>query len=184
MAGHGTKLGRKREDAIAGLLSQRNVDEAARAAGVGARTLWRWLQDSEFQTAYRKAKRAVFGQSLARLQQASGAAAAVVLKIMLDPTTPAATRLKAADIVFARAAQAMELEDVEARVSELESVARRRRSKAVDGRGVVSPFMGQLRQLEGQSSVIRPAPKAKSEHGIALTREPKEISERQKLCCE
>lgn len=111
-------------------------------------------------------------------------AAAVVLKIMLDPTTPASTRLKAADIVFARAAQAIELEDLEARVSELERVARRRRSKAVDGRDAGSPFMGQLRQIEGQSSVIRPAPKAKSEHGIALTREPKEISERQKLCRE
>ena len=32
MAGHGEKLGRKQEDAIA-LLTQRNIEEAARAAG-------------------------------------------------------------------------------------------------------------------------------------------------------
>ncbi len=69
MAGHGEKFGRKQEEAIAALLSQRNIDEAARVAGVGARTLIRWLKLPEFQTAYREARRAAFGQSIARLQQ-------------------------------------------------------------------------------------------------------------------
>lgn len=179
MAGHGTKLGRKREDAIAGLLSQRNVDEAAHAAGVGARTLWRWLRDPEFQTAYRKAKRAAYGQSLARLQQASNAAVAVVLKVMLEPTTPASARLRAADIVLTRSAKAIELEDVEARLSELERAALKRRIKPVDGRGTASALMGQPRQLEGESRDIRPVSEAKSEHGIALARAPKAISESQ-----
>ena len=172
MAGHGTKLGRKQEDAIAGLLSQRNVDEAARAAGVGARTLWRWMRDPEFQTAYRKAQRAAFGQSLARLQQASSAAVAVVLKLMLEATTPASTRLRAADIVLARSAKAIELEDVEARLAELERAARKRRSKPVDWRGAESALIGQPRQLEGLSRDIRP------ENGIALARAPKAISEK------
>jgi hypothetical protein len=49
MAGHGEKFGRKKEDAIVALLSQRNVEDAARAAGIGARTLLRWLQTPEFQ---------------------------------------------------------------------------------------------------------------------------------------
>jgi len=180
MAGHGTKLGRKQEDAIAALLSQRNVDDAARAAGVGARTLWRWLQDPKFQAVYRKAKRAVFGQSIARLQQASSAAVAVVLKVMLEPTTPASTRLRAADIVLARSAKAIELEDLEARLSELEHAARKRRSKAVDGRDAVSAPMSQPRQLEGRSRDIRPAPKVTPEHRIALPCLPKVISESQK----
>jgi hypothetical protein len=35
MARSGVKFGRKMEDAIAALLSQRNVDEAARTAGIG-----------------------------------------------------------------------------------------------------------------------------------------------------
>jgi hypothetical protein len=38
MARLGEKLGRKKEAAILALLSQRNVEEAARAVGVGART--------------------------------------------------------------------------------------------------------------------------------------------------
>jgi hypothetical protein len=44
MAGHGEKLGRKQEEAIAALLWRRNIDEAARVAGVGARTLLQWLK--------------------------------------------------------------------------------------------------------------------------------------------
>ncbi len=36
MAARGSMLGRKQEDAIAALLTQRNVEEAARAAGIGS----------------------------------------------------------------------------------------------------------------------------------------------------
>jgi hypothetical protein len=120
MAGHGEKLGRKQEDAIAALLTQRNIEDAARAAGVGARTLIRWLKLPEFRVAYREARRAGFSQSIARLQQASSAAATTLLKIMLDPAAPASTRVRAADSVLDHAKQAIEIEDIEARVSELE----------------------------------------------------------------
>jgi hypothetical protein len=39
MAGHGEKLSRKREQAIAALLSASTLVEAAKAAGIGDRTL-------------------------------------------------------------------------------------------------------------------------------------------------
>ena len=55
MAVRGSTLGRKQEDAIAALLTQRNVEEAARAAGIGVRTLLRWLKLPEFQSAYHAA---------------------------------------------------------------------------------------------------------------------------------
>jgi hypothetical protein len=60
MAGHGTKLARKQEEAIAALLTQRNIDDAARVAGIGPRTLLRWMKLSEFDCAYRKARRDAF----------------------------------------------------------------------------------------------------------------------------
>src|SRR5260370_41508656 len=60
MAGHGEKFGRKKEDAIAALLSQPSVEQAARVAGVGTRTLVRWLQVPEFKAAYHKARRDAF----------------------------------------------------------------------------------------------------------------------------
>ncbi len=124
MAGHGEKLGRKQEDAIAALLSQRNIEEAARAAGVGTRTLIRWLKLPEFGKEYRKARREAVHQSVARLQQATGAAATVVLKLMTDPNVPAAVKLRAAECVFDRAFKGVELEDIEVRVAALEGAAR------------------------------------------------------------
>jgi hypothetical protein len=52
MVGHGAKFGRKKEEAIAALLSQRSVEDAARVAKIGANTLLRWLQLPEFRDAY------------------------------------------------------------------------------------------------------------------------------------
>ena len=120
MAGHGAKLGRKQEEAIAALLSQRSIEDAARACGVGARTLIRWLKLPEFSVAYREARRATFSQSIARLQQATSAAVSTLLKVMVDPSTPASTRVRAADSVLDHSAKAIEIEDIEARVAELE----------------------------------------------------------------
>jgi hypothetical protein len=118
--GHGSKFGRKKEEAIAALLSQRSIDEAARFVGVSKNTLARWLQIPEFKAAYLQARREAFGQAAARLQQASGAAVSTLLKIMLDQGAPAACRLRAADSVLTHAAEAFELEDIEMRVQRLE----------------------------------------------------------------
>jgi transposase-like protein len=120
MLGHGAKFGHKMEQAIAALLSHRNVEEAARAVGISANTLLRWSKDPEFNAAYREARRTAFGQSIARLQDYSGAAVTTVLKIMLDTNAPAGIRLRAAEDVLSLGTKAMEMEDLEARVVALE----------------------------------------------------------------
>jgi hypothetical protein len=125
MAGSRAKLGRKKEAAIAALLTQRNTEEAARVANVGLRTLYRWQKDPEFDAAYRAARRAAFGQTTARLQQGSSAAATILMKLMLDANTPASTRVRAAEIIVIHASKAIEIEDVEARVAELEKATER-----------------------------------------------------------
>ena len=56
-------LGPKRDAAILALLTSRGIEEAARTADVPPRTLYRWLRDTEFDAAYREAKRAAFGQA-------------------------------------------------------------------------------------------------------------------------
>jgi transposase-like protein len=132
MVGHGQKFGRKKEEAIAALLTQRNIEEAAKAAGIGANTLLRWLKVPEFQTAYREARRAAFSQAVARLQQGTSAAATTLLKTMIDAATPASVRVRAAEAIFNHAAQAIEIEDIEARVTELE----RSLAESKPGRGV------------------------------------------------
>jgi hypothetical protein len=128
MVGHGSKFDRKKEQAIAALLTQRNIEEAAKSIGIGANTLRRWMKEPEFNRAYREARRQAFGQSIARLQQATSAAAATLMKIMVDQNAPASTRVRAADSIFNHAAKAIEVEDIEARVTELERAAETQKS--------------------------------------------------------
>jgi hypothetical protein len=123
MTGHGTKFGRKKEEAVAALLVQRNLEDAARAVGISAKTLLRWMKEPEFDAAYREARRAVFGQAVARLQQGASAAATTLLKTMIEPNTPASVRVRAAECVLNHAMKAIEIEDIEARVAELERAA-------------------------------------------------------------
>jgi hypothetical protein len=128
MAGHGSKLGRKQEEAIAALLTRRNIEEAAGAAGIGARTLLRWLKIPEFQAAYRQARRDALGQAVARLQQGTSAAATTLLKTLIDPGTPPSVKVRAAEAIFNHAAKAIEIEDIESRVAALEQAAASGRS--------------------------------------------------------
>lgn len=128
MLGHGTKFGRKKEQAIVALLTHRNLDEAARAIDVVPNTLLRWMKEPEFDAAYREARRLAYGQSIARLQQAASAASSTLLKIMIDPNSPPSCRLRAADSVLSHAAKAIEIEDVDARVRELEEATEANKS--------------------------------------------------------
>ena len=123
MKGHGAKFSRKMEEAVAALLTQRNQEEAARAVGIGTATLLRWQKEPEFQAAYRAARRTAHAQSVARLQQATSAAVTTLLKVMVDPSTPASTKVRAADSVLDHSAKAIELEDIDARVADLERAA-------------------------------------------------------------
>jgi uncharacterized protein with ATP-grasp and redox domains len=123
LKGHGAKFGRKKEAAIAALLSNRSVDEAARSIGLNANTLLRWLEIPEFREAYRKARREAVQQAVARLQQATGVASLTMLKLMTDPNVPGAVRLRAAAYVFDYAIKGVEVDDIEARLAELERSA-------------------------------------------------------------
>ncbi len=123
MAGSNEKLGRKKEETFIALLSHRSIEEAARACNTPARTLHRWLTEPDFDAAYRAARRKGFGQSIARLQQGAAAAATTLLKVMIEPGTPASTRVGAAESVLSHAAKAIEIEDIDARLRELEAAA-------------------------------------------------------------
>jgi hypothetical protein len=121
MSGHGGKIKRKLEDAVAAMLTQRNVEEAAREVDVSVATLMRWQKLPEFQVLYREGRRAVYSQAVARLQQGTSAAAATLLKTMIDPATPASVKIRAAEAIFNHAAKAIEIQDIDARLTALEA---------------------------------------------------------------
>jgi len=120
--GHGSKFGRKREAAIAALLTEKNHAEAARATGIDLKTLKRWLRLPEFIEEYRRARWEVVEQGYARAQQNTSIAASVLLKLMVDPATPASARIRAALGIFGLSREALDLE-IETRMSALERAA-------------------------------------------------------------
>ncbi len=114
---------RQREQLILALLQQPSMEKAAASIGISPVTAWRISKTAEFQAEYRKARGEAYSQTVARLQQASGAAVSTLLKGMVDKTTLPASRVRAADCVLDHAAKAMELEDIEARLAQLERAA-------------------------------------------------------------
>ena len=83
----------------------------------------RWLKVPEFHAAYREARRAAFNQIHRPAPAGNRAAATTLLKTMIDTNTPASVKVRAAEAIFNHAAKAIEIEDIEARVSELEKAA-------------------------------------------------------------
>jgi len=129
IAGHGAKIGRKQEDAIAALLTEPTLVAAAGAAGIGEKTLRRWLHDPGFQAAYQQARRAAFGRAIGRMQQAAERAAAVMIETMNDPKVATSIRLRAAKDVWEIAHETFETEDLEHRVTSLEQKAAEKRGE-------------------------------------------------------
>jgi len=115
------------EAAIVALLTCRNTEEAAKNVGVSTRTILRWQKLPEFERAFREARTATFRQCIARLQQASGPAVTTLLKIIVDPSASLAVKARCAYYILEQARKAVETEDLDARVAQLE------RSHAANG---------------------------------------------------
>jgi len=82
--------------------------------------LYRWQTEPAFAAAYRQAQRTFFSHSLARLLQMAQAATSTLGKILVDQSAPAASRVRAADCVLKTAARALEIADLQARITALE----------------------------------------------------------------
>jgi hypothetical protein len=80
MNGHGEKLSRKQEQAIAHLLTAPPLGEAAAPTGIGEPTLRRWLKQEVFRAAFRDARRAVVQQAIAQLQRTASQAVATLVE--------------------------------------------------------------------------------------------------------
>jgi hypothetical protein len=113
----------RQDRTILALLEHPTHEKAAAALGISTVTLWRRMQEPRFVEAYRKARREAFSQSVMRLQHASTAAVGTLLRVMTDREAPAASRVRAADVVLQTALRGMEIEDIEARVAALEQAA-------------------------------------------------------------
>ncbi len=123
-SGHGGKFSRKREAAIAALLQCPTLPEAAANCGLSTRTLRRWLQNPEFEEAYRAACGGLLEGTLNLLTRKSFAAAETLAGIADGTISPVGSRFSAARAVVELAIRGAELRDFEERLAELEEIAR------------------------------------------------------------
>ena len=115
------KLSARQEQAIAALLTEPTVTAAAAKANVPERTLYRWLDEPAFTAAYRAARRKTVKQTVARLQRASAPVVSLLLQLAASDQTPATARVAACRAVLDYTFKAVELEDLDERLSELEA---------------------------------------------------------------
>jgi hypothetical protein len=90
----------RQEEAIAALLTCANVQEAAKKIQIGRTTLYRWLKDETFLTAYHAARRQAMTWIPGRLQRLAGKAIHTLEHILDDPEAPAPARVSAARAVL------------------------------------------------------------------------------------
>lgn len=129
MSAPGEKKDQKREVAIASLLNASSLREAAKKAGIAEATLHRYLKDDTFKAQYQEAKKEVVQQAICQLQQSAGKAVRVLIAIAEDEESPSSARVSAAKTILETSLKAVELEDLEKRVGELEKLIKERISK-------------------------------------------------------
>ena len=117
---------RKSEEVIAALLETPTIKAAAERAGIGEATIYRWLDDPEFEREYRRARRQAVQQAITRLQQLSGEAVETLREIMIDKAASDQARLRAAKTILDGAVDAVELEEIEERIKTLEKTLNER----------------------------------------------------------
>lgn len=94
------KLPRRWEQMLQALLAHSTVADAARSAGVSETSIWRALQNSEFLSHYRAARREVWQHAMTRLQFASTIAVETLQTIVSDDNAPRAVRVSAARAIL------------------------------------------------------------------------------------
>ncbi len=111
---------------IEALMSTRSVEAAAKKVKVAPSTLYRWLREDDFKTAYRQVKSEVVGHALTRLQNATTKAVDALIAIVGDTKASAQTRVTAAKTILDFSTKAVETEEILARLEALEQATQQR----------------------------------------------------------
>lgn len=117
------KLTHAQQQSIFALLAEPSIASAASKAGVGERTLHRWMRLENFSAVYRESRREAFVQAIGLTQRSAAAAVATLLRIMHDPKATASARVSAATNLLKFARESIELDDLAERVVKLEAAA-------------------------------------------------------------
>lgn len=112
----------RQKRAIAALLAEPNVKAAAASAGVGYRTILRWLEDPIFRAALTQAEDQAIDSAVRLLAGAGADAVATMTAIMADVVNAPGVRLRAAGMVLDTLLKLRELRTLADRIQALEAI--------------------------------------------------------------
>ena len=128
MKGISSRKERQAEQLIGALLTHPSIEAAARAVGIGEVTAYRWMRDPEFIRQYREVRREGLRQTTARLQIAAAEAVTALAEIQRSGESESA-RVAAARAILEHAMRAVDLEDVQQRLDEIERKVNEKETK-------------------------------------------------------
>ncbi|MBK9313095.1 MAG: hypothetical protein IPM55_02430 [Acidobacteria bacterium] len=114
------ELTEKKIKAIEALLREPRIDQAAKAAGIGRATLWRWLNEAEFSAAYRDARARLLEGALIALESSAGTAIETLNQVMADQTAQASSRVSAAKATLELLLRLRDSIELEGRIASVE----------------------------------------------------------------
>ena len=112
------EISAKQEKLIANLVTERTIEKACERSGVSPVTFWRWSKNIQFQKEYRKARRLVFENAVAKLQSLTLAAVECLEKNLASENP--SVELRAASIILDMSAKGIETFDLSERLESLE----------------------------------------------------------------
>jgi DNA-binding MurR/RpiR family transcriptional regulator len=108
-----------KEKVLAALIDTSSVREAAKKSGIGEATIYRFLQDKEFLSEYRNARRQTVETAIAQMQSAASEAVERLKELQYCENPAVAARC--AQIIFESSVKGLETTDILERLEVLES---------------------------------------------------------------
>ncbi len=112
----------KQQTFIDAMLCSPSIAAAAQHAGIADKTARRWLALPHIKQAIEQARQEMFRASLAELKDAVRVAVQTLKSQMTDEESPASVRVRAAEIVLKNAIEVNALQELEAKIAELEEM--------------------------------------------------------------
>jgi DNA-binding LacI/PurR family transcriptional regulator len=116
-----------REKVLVALLETPSVRDAAKSSGVSEATIYNFLRDSEFKTAYREARRQTVETAIAQMQNSASEAVDRLKELQYCENPAVAARC--AQIIFENSIKGMETLDILERIERLEENANNKPTK-------------------------------------------------------
>jgi hypothetical protein len=107
-----------KEKVLIALVETSSVREAAKVSGFGEATIYRYLQDKEFLTEYRNARRQTVESAIAQMQNAASEAVERLKELQYCENPAVAARC--AQIIFENSVKGLETTDILERLEKIE----------------------------------------------------------------